>query len=844
MEDLPKIKHRSTRNPSSRLAEELGIGEEKRVLGLPGPVWSVVWVLLGALLLVTLGTYAPAVPGVSEGASIFGVLGVWVGFGSYWLLGLGAWVIGVGLMWIGTYRLMNKGRLPVRVWLGWIGLLVSVVLMSGVQDTLGVAIVAEYGIKGLGGIVGYYLSFEGCRVFLGVLGTFLLFGFVYILSFVWAFGFTPWDVYQRVSQDIRAWRRRRRETAAWSVDQVGKSEGEKTLAERLRDEKRFAERQERKKQEELVIDSKGQIEMNLPVKEEPTIIDGSRSNFAATPSTHEPKKREKPLISGEYDDYVLPNLDILRLPEVDESKNLLDRSALLETQAKIVETLRSFKVPVTPGNITKGPSITRYEVYPEVGLRVSMIKKAGPDIARATKAERINILAPIPGKDTVGIEIANVKKVPVHLRELLQSEEFQGSKHRIPLAIGKDVYGNVVVSDLAKMPHLLIAGATNSGKSVCINSLIVSMLYKFTPDDLKLVLIDPKVVELKLYETLPHLMVPVVTEPKKVIKALSVAINEMEYRYRVFAQKGVRNFESYNKRQLEEEYRHARQQGIRLPGDPNFSEGASDSDLFGSEDEDDELIPENEAESQHQVPSPALPGVHHEDEDDLPKKFPYIVIIIDEMADLMHTVSKDMEHYIARLTAKARAAGIHLIIATQTPRKDVVTGVIKANIPSRIALSVSSSTDSRIILDAGGAENLVGKGDLLFLSPGTAKLERTQGALVEDEDVEAVVEYCARWKQQFDERAQADIESPDDGDGDDDYGDDDYGDGDSKSDEALIARAVEVVRQEQKASASLLQRRLSVGFNKASVLIDILEDRGYIGPAPTASSKPREVYLD
>jgi S-DNA-T family DNA segregation ATPase FtsK/SpoIIIE len=494
-----------------------------------------------------------------------------------------------------------------------------------------------------------------------------------------------------------------------------------------------------------------------------------------------------------------------------------NREELLYTQRTIIETLQAFGIEVTAGDITRGPTITRYEIYPSTGLRVSRISQLEADIARATCAERINILAPIPGKDTVGIEIANSQKVAVPLHELLHDPEFRSAKKKIPLALGKDVYGKTVIGDLAAMPHCLVAGATGSGKSVCINSIIASMLFKFGPDELRFIMVDPKVVEMQMYNRLPHLVVPVVTDPKKTVAALKWVVNEMEKRYRIFAKIGVRNFDSFNSRPREEK------------AEPEVEEFVEEEVLATDEEiesmalalESGELGPEADEEEAEIY------------EEQIPDRFPYIVVLIDELADLMQTAPADVEMCIARIAQKARAAGIHLIIATQTPRADVVTGIIKANIPCRIAFQVSSALDSRVILDTKGADKLVGKGDMLYLPPGSAKLERAQGAYVTDAEIERIIDHCAKQgKPKFESNIQASIESSESDDDDEDV---------SQADEELIMKCIEVVRQEQKASTSLLQRRLRLGYTRAARMVDILEQRGIVGPGEGA--KAREVFL-
>jgi S-DNA-T family DNA segregation ATPase FtsK/SpoIIIE len=547
--------------------------------------------------------------------------------------------------------------------------------------------------------------------------------------------------------------------------------------------------------------------------------------MGARPFERKKKPGHTGLSTDGFENYELPGFDLLEFEENEEPPEDFSEE-LLATQKIIIETCKAFGVEVTAGDITRGPTITRYEVYPSVGLRVSRITQLEADLARATKAERINILAPIPGKDTVGIEIANDNKVAVPLRELLQDEGFRSSKRKIPLALGKDVYGNTVIGDLAAMPHCLVAGATGAGKSVCINSIITSILYKFGPDELRFIMVDPKVVEMQVYSKLPHLVVPVVTDPRKVVGALNWCVNEMERRYKMFAKIGVRNFDSFNGRERpelvvpsEEEKEQERKEQADVESIVDEEAIESMAKAF----EDGDLGPIATAEE------------IEEESDEVPDRFPYIVIIIDELADLMQTAPADIEVAIGRIAQKARAAGIHLIVATQTPRADVVTGMIKANIPSRIAFQVSSSLDSRVILDSKGAEKLVGKGDMLFLPPGSAKLERAQGAFVSDEEVEAIVGFCSnQGEQKFEESIQQSIERAASGDS---GGNEDVSD----ADEEVLERCMEVLRAEGKASTSLLQRRLRLGYTRAARMIDILEERGVVGSSDGA--KPREVLI-
>ena len=515
----------------------------------------------------------------------------------------------------------------------------------------------------------------------------------------------------------------------------------------------------------------------------------------------------------------MPEIDLL--DEIDESsRQAADPEELLAIQATLIETLGQFGITVAPGDITKGPTITRYEVYPAKGVRVDKITSLERDLARATSAERINILAPIPGKDTVGIEIANSRKVKVTLRELLESEDWVNSKAKIPLALGKDVYGRTIIADLAQMPHCLVAGTTGSGKSVCINSILASMLYRFTPEQMRFILIDPKVVEMQIYNTLPHLVIPVVNKPEKVLLALRWVINEMENRYKVFAKCGVRNVSSFNAR----------------PKPKSQKELDDEAALNPVPEPEEPLIEEIPAESgsvEEYLENVEKIKVPRDDDVIVPDSMPYIVVIVDELADLMMTAPADVENAIARITQMARAAGIHMLVATQTPRADIVTGVIKANIPSRIAFQVASKIDSRVILDANGADRLLGQGDMLYLPPGTSTLVRAQGVLVTDDEIKRLVEFVsAQAKPDFNSEIHSKIESQ--GGEDDDVTDED---------EELVQKCMEILRLDKKASTSHFQRRLRLGYTRAARVVDIMEQRGILGPAGVNTS-PKSIITN
>jgi DNA segregation ATPase FtsK/SpoIIIE, S-DNA-T family len=559
-------------------------------------------------------------------------------------------------------------------------------------------------------------------------------------------------------------------------------------------------------------------ETSAEPKAEPIITIADGSSPTPSPAPVRPKlqpKKPKPITVAStpmIGNYQLPSMDFLQHPDLTvkptESKEELMANARLMQQ-----TLAQFDIEVSLGDITKGPTITRYELHPAPGVKLEKIQGLNNNLAAALKAERINILAPVPGKSSVGIEVPNLIKTKVIMRDLLESDEWRNSKARIPLALGKDVYGHPIIADLAEMPHCLIAGSTGSGKSVCINSIIASLLYKFSPDQLRFVMIDPKVVELQQYNALPHLVVPVVTDPKKVILALRWVVNEMEKRYQIFAKVGVRNIASFNSRPKN---KPVPQQEPELPLMAKKEKVEPGADGFAVEVDEEIVVP-------------------REDDIIIPEKLSYIVVIIDELADLMLVAPADVEMAIARITQMARAAGIHCIVATQRPSVDVITGVIKANIPARIAFQVAAKVDSRTILDAMGADKLLGKGDMLYLPPGSAKLIRAQGALITDQEIQSVVDFIAKQaKPSYEVEIHQQLSKPVSS----------FNDGESgiDEDEELIEQCIEVIRSEQKASVSLMQRRLRLGYTRAARIMDELENRGIVGPSKGA--EPRDILID
>lgn len=460
--------------------------------------------------------------------------------------------------------------------------------------------------------------------------------------------------------------------------------------------------------------------------------------------------------------YKLPSFRLLAKPN--NSGKAGDQNDYMQTARKLEATLESFGVRAKVLEVVRGPAVTRYEIQPDIGVKVSRIVNLTDDIALALAAKDIRMEAPIPGKSAIGIEVPNSEVSVVTMREVMETQIFQEAESRLSIAFGRDISGQTIIGNLAKMPHLLVAGATGSGKSVCINGIITSILYKAKPNEVKFLMVDPKMVELNVYNGIPHLLAPVVTDPKRASLALKKIVVEMEKRYELFSKSGTRNMEGYNK-----------------------------------------LMTDN--------PAAVLP---------------YIVVIVDELADLMMVAANDVEDAICRLAQMARAAGIHLIIATQRPSVDVITGLIKANIPSRIAFGVSSNVDSRTILDMPGAEKLLGRGDMLFLPMGASKPIRVQGAFMSDQEVETIVQYVSsQGEAEYDESIVPEV--------------DDSISEDQEPQDELYEQAVQIILEAKQASVSLLQRRMRVGYTRAARLIDSMEARGVIGPYE--GSKPREVLI-
>jgi S-DNA-T family DNA segregation ATPase FtsK/SpoIIIE len=796
-------------------------------------VFALVLLVVGTVLFLALVSYNPKdlpawvpwsylSPPNWPAQNFIGPFGAILASVCYFLVGSGSYLLATLLIGYGAVKLLHP-TLRVTKRLPWIVLFVvsGACLDQLLRLSLRLGWKVPSNIQGPGGAAGYFFGKTLLLTSMGRVGSLILLGGIYVTTLILVTGLRPIHLVRQTVAGVRStiaklyeWRLHRK---LRNADIKGQLEiSQKELAKQSRAlEKRL------KKQGAPVAEPAAAFisPEELADRPKPKVVDttalpGETSSPRKKPSLAELRGAHRStsdasaargLTSRTWDSksYALPGLDLLAEHDP-EGRGGADPAELQRVQQTLIDTLAQFGIAVAPGDITKGPTITRYEVYPAKGVRVDKIVSLERDLARATRAERINILAPIPGKDTVGIELANVRKVTVTLRELLESADWvqvkTNPKIQIPLALGKDVYGKVIITDLAQMPHLLVAGTTGSGKSVCINALVASMLFRFTPEELRFIMIDPKVVEMQHYSSLPHLAFPVVTDPKKVLLALRWLIEEMSRRYAIFARVGVRNIVSFNARPKK------KKADVVESGPENSKESAETADTTIKVPRDDEL--------------------------QIPDKLPFIVVVIDELADLMQTAPADVENAIARITQMARAAGIHLIVATQTPRADVITGVIKANIPSRIAFQVASKVDSRVILDENGADRLLGQGDMLYLPPSASRLIRAQGVLVTDEEIRGLVEFVsAQGQPAFDPAMHEKLEAS--GASEEDV---------SEEDEELVEKCLEIIRQEKRASTSLLQRRLRLGYTRAARIVDILEQRGILGPGEGA--KPREILVD
>jgi len=830
------------------------------------PVIALLLFTVSVLLLVSVFDYNSGQYNVSppSDTNMVGFFGSFVGFHGYHYLGLAVWLLPVFLFWTGIRFLLQQAprkRLITSI-VSVICLLAAAglaAMMAG-EDQVAGSLFEQQLSHGFGGIIGELIALKLFEPFLGPFGTFmiLLMALVIggILVFTDNFG-RMLDYFQESYRNFLENRAKfstdRKELKSAQAEAKRLNKIERQREKEAAKAERLAEKKASKEKPAVVEVDEEDEGKELPDEgRKPSLLSGAMSappglkatrpravdkpkrvTKAKTEKAEEPDPEPEPeapkkpkfdpsmikVISGEKaekavvaniperrGDYVFPPISLLAEPQ--DSSNLApeDHAGTMEA---LVRTLEEFGVKVIPGEIHTGPVITRYEVTPAPGVRVEKIVNLDKNIALGLKAMSVRILAPVPGKGTVGIEVPNKIAQAVCMRDIVESKVWAEANAEIPIVLGQDVTGKPMVADLTKMPHVLIAGSTGSGKTVCINAIIASLLYHSGPEDLRFIMVDPKVVEMQMYNALPHMLIPVVTEPKKVPGALKWLIAEMEHRYQIFAKTNVRNIAGFNAKIAKDKEEQAKADAM-----------------------DAEMSPEERAAlSNMEVP-------RDDDAFEVPKKkLPYIVCIIDELADLMMVAPADIETCIARIAQLARAAGIHLVLATQRPSVNVITGVIKANLPSRISFKVASKIDSRTILDGGGAEALIGKGDMLFIPPGTSNLVRAQGAFVSDEEINGMVDFLKEKNDPpvFAEAVQQQIDAG----GDD--GEPTAGTGEEDGDE-LLPDAIDVLRSTKRASTSMLQRRLRIGYNRAARLMEALEDRGIVGPEN--GSSPREILVD
>ncbi len=771
--------------------------------------------------------------------NLVGFLGAEGSFWAFYLFGVGTWLIPVYFLWTGVR--FSTHQEPGKRSRSAVASIVSLICASGLFAMLeSEQLMQVQGgfferqlSQGVGGSVGELLVSFVLRPYIGSFGSFLILLMGFFISSVIVFTNNLERLRTAVKSTFKSllesWiqsRKARKEIRAQRLEAKRQAKAERAIAKATKnslpqdDDSSDVDYKSRERPSLLPssISSPSGLQRGNVGQKTASAESKSRSSAAESTSA-KPKfdpsmikvvveeKTEKAVASipERRGDYIFPPINLLAQSQARQAMRSEDHAGTMEA---LVRTLDEFGVKVIPGEIHTGPVITRYEVTPAPGVRVEKIANLDKNIALGLKATSVRILAPVPGKGTVGIEVPNKIAEAVCMRDIVESKAWAEAKAEIPIVLGKDVTGKPIVTDLTKMPHVLIAGSTGSGKTVCINAIIASLLYHSGPEDLRFIMVDPKVVEMQTYNALPHMLIPVVTEPKKVPGALKWLIAEMEHRYQVFAKTNVRNIAGFNAKLLKDKEEQAKAE--MMDAEMSAEERAAVSNIEVPRDDDAFEIPK--------------------------KKLPYIVCVIDELADLMMVAPADIETCIARLAQLARAAGIHLILATQRPSVNVITGVIKANLPSRISFKVASKIDSRTILDSGGAEALIGKGDMLFIPPGTSNLMRAQGAFVSDDEINSIVEFLKESNEPpvFAAEVQRQI----------DAGDDDGSGaniGGEESDE-LLPDAIDVLRSTKRASTSMLQRRLRIGYNRAARLMEALEARGIVGPEN--GSSPREILVD
>lgn len=781
------------------------------------PNWwvAVVCFLLGTLILVALYDFnsaqSPIISSERTDGNLVGVVGAYFAGYSFHYFGYAIWLLPILLYRTAWIALRFSKGLTAWRFIAMILALITGAVLGSMCDTFYTlnGEDAQIYIAGPGGLFGklfYHLDekrqaagFIGAP--LGTFGSALILGATYLACLIFVFTRDlsaefeklrrnlreKWAEHKRIRAEERALRQAAKEA------ELKRKQEEKTQTDALRAATQAAAKAAQQAAAAKVPDK---LPIVTPAPKTKTAAQNDKDgkltlNIVKAEETK--KAANSDLSQRDETNYKFPTIKLLKEYERPSAENAEEEHRA--NAENLLRILSEFKLTVTLGEIHPGPVITRYEIVPAPGVRGEKIAGLDTNIARGMKAASIRVLPHIPGKSTVGIEVPNRIAAPVGMREIFESEDWVAAcaRYSIPIALGKDISGKPIIADLSKMPHLLIAGGTGSGKSVCINAIIASILYSKSPNDLRLIMVDPKVIELQVFNELPHMLIPVITEAKKVPGALKWLISEMENRYQYFAKcRGtIRNITGYNNRH------------------------------------------KNSPTDQQNLPEIT------DDETELPDKLPFIVAIIDEFADLMAVAKNEIEGGIARLAAKARAAGIHLILATQRPSVNVITGIIKANLPSRIAFRVASLVDSRTIIDGKGAEALIGKGDMLFTPPGTSSLVRAQGAFVSDEEVNEIVEFLKQngppqYAHSVQESIDRAAEEDEDNDDDNDAGD--------LTDEQLLRKIYNLMRDTGKTSVSFMQRKLGLGYNRTAKLLDTLEDRGYI--SPDAGNGKRDILKD
>ena len=779
--------------------------------------------------------------GAPQTVNYIGPVGAWAAWGVFRVFGLAGFLFPMLLAAWGAIMIVRSGD---RVWprvLWMLGILCGVCVLMDIQMPFWNQVAAErFNLNKMpGGFAGLFLGRMLITNYLGVVGAAIISVAVIVGGLFFVSQTHPAELGRALAELWASWRERREAWAASRRTAQEQAEREAKLLEREREklerelekERRLQEKEERRLEKEREQQAKEEARRREEEERRRKAEDSASSREqeeaarkaaflkrlmeqqkaeadkkaaeerAAKQARQDAEKAAK--LAAEAASLPAPKWNLppmTLLQPIPEGAGVRAGSEELDKTIQIIRsTLAEFDIEAEVTHVEQGPVVTRYELLPAAGVKLERIGALSNNITLALKAESIRVQAPIPGKGVVGIEVPNRNAAPVVLRQLLESAVWATSKAALPLALGQDVGGHVLMADLAALPHMLIAGATGQGKTVCMNSILAGLLMTRTPDELRLILIDPKIVEFSGYNDLPHLLVPVITDAKKVISGLRWAIQEMELRFKMFHRANVRDIRGFNQRPKVEQ--------AALFNGAAAGDAAADAGAAAAE-------PEEPAEAP------------------LPDRLPYVVIIIDELADLMLTAQQEIEPRIQKLTQLARATGIHMIIATQRPTVDIITGTIKSNIPGRVAFKVAQKNDSRVVLDQEGADKLVGKGDMLVLT-GANKLQRAQGAWTKDEEIQAVADH---WKRQGKPRFETALQAKMEGKGGVDLPEA------PEEDEELIQQAIEVIRQTRRASTSSIQRRLRIGYTRAARLIDILEEKGMVGPPRGAEA--REILFD